>query len=58
VEDDGVGLGAHTGDGLGLAITRERLAHLYGDDHTLSLAPANGAGTRATIDIPAREASA
>ena len=56
VADDGVGLAGYAGDGLGLAITRERLAHLYGDDHALALAPADGAGTRVTIDIPAREA--
>jgi two-component system, LytTR family, sensor kinase len=55
VEDDGVGLPAGgASDGLGLAITRERLAGLYGDAHEFSLGPAPGGGTAVSVVIPAR----
>ncbi len=55
VEDDGVGLPAGgASDGLGLAITRERLAELYGDAHEFSLGPAPGGGTAVSVVIPAR----
>jgi LytS/YehU family sensor histidine kinase len=55
VDDDGVATEASSGrEGIGLSVTRQRLAHLYGDDHELTLAtrPEEGGGTRATISLP------
>ena len=58
VEDDGVGIRPGTDDassGIGLANTRRRLAHLYGDDASLVVKPRGGGGTRATVVLPVRE---
>lgn len=56
VRDTGVGLAAPTGDGtrFGLQQVRERLATLYGERGTLSLAPVDDAegGTLAVIELP------
>jgi len=52
VYDNGPGPGANASDGVGLANTRERLRHLYGDKATFSLTAANGDGTHATITLP------
>ncbi len=59
VEDDGVGLPpGGPREGLGLALTRERLAALYGDAHEFSLGPAPGGGAVARVFLPARPAGA
>jgi two-component system LytT family sensor kinase len=57
VEDDGEGLTRsdfeRPAEGIGLGHTRARLAGLYGDRATLTLAQsANGQGARVTIGIP------
>lgn len=55
VRDDGPGISTatkHPGTGTGLRNTRERLAQLYGDRGTLSIADAPGGGTIVTVDIP------
>ena len=57
VEDDGEGLTRSDfekpAEGIGLGHTRARLAGLYGDRASLTLAPAaNGRGARVTIGIP------
>lgn len=52
VIDDGRGLRAGHKEGLGLASTRQRLAHLYGERHTFSLRGAPGQGVRVTMAIP------
>jgi len=57
VRDNGPGPSAETRDGsrrggIGLANTRARLAHLYGDRHALRFAPAPGGGTEVVIEIP------
>ena len=63
VRDTGVGLdqapGAHAtpltpGTGLGTSLVRERLAALFGQQASLTLAPADGAegGTLATVSLP------
>jgi signal transduction histidine kinase len=57
VSDDGVGLGAPSGDpslGIGLQNVRARLAQLHGSDGTLVLEPAIPHGTVATIRTPYR----
>jgi signal transduction histidine kinase len=56
VADDGPGPQAgrgRPGGGVGLANLRERLATLYGDDATLRLAPRDGGGCVATLELPA-----
>ena len=40
------------GGGVGLRNTRERLAQLYGPEHTLTLAPAPAGGVVATLTLP------
>jgi LytS/YehU family sensor histidine kinase len=61
VEDDGVGMGnappAYAGNGLGLGGVKSRLAHLYGVNQRVEVAPRTPAGTRVTIDIPYRTES-
>jgi two-component system, LytTR family, sensor kinase len=53
VTDNGSGrMDAAKGHGIGLANTRERLRHLYGDAQRLELQPATGGGVRATIELP------
>jgi two-component system, LytTR family, sensor kinase len=60
VEDDGVGLGEHWNDdraGLGLSITRERIAMLHGThDAHLRIGPREGGGTCVRVAIPASRA--
>ncbi len=55
IADDGPGFanGHHSGTGLGLRLTRERLARLYPDDHELTIEPVAPTGTRVTIELPA-----
>jgi signal transduction histidine kinase len=52
VIDDGDGMSAAPGHGVGLANTRARLQCLYGEDHRFELAPAQGGGTHVRIDLP------
>jgi two-component sensor histidine kinase len=52
VADDGRGLRAGHKEGVGLASTRQRLQHLYGDRQTFSLQGAPGEGVRVTMAIP------
>ncbi len=58
VADNGVGLhgaGAHSGQtGLGLAITRDRLATLYGNRQSLLLLDVPNGGTETRITLPYR----
>jgi two-component sensor histidine kinase len=52
VVDDGRGLRAGHKEGVGLASTRQRLAHLYGERHAFSLRGAPGEGVHVTMAIP------
>ena len=56
VEDDGVGMGDMpsplAGNGIGLGGLKSRLAHLYGADQRVEVAPRETGGTRVTIEIP------
>ena len=52
VVDDGRGLRAGHKEGVGLAATRQRLAHLYGDRQVFSLRGAPGEGVHVTMAIP------
>jgi two-component system, LytTR family, sensor kinase len=53
VDDDGAGSIPHeVREGVGLRSTRQRLAHLYGDDCALTLAPRPDGGARATVSLP------
>jgi sensor histidine kinase YesM len=52
VVDDGRGLRAGHKEGVGLASTRQRLAHLYGDRQIFSLRGAPGEGVRVSMAIP------
>ena len=55
VKDDGPGLPAGAPrEGIGIANTRARLAHLYGDAQRLELANESGGGLRVTVEIPFR----
>lgn len=59
VRDDGPGLrtGASGGlkEGIGLAVTRERLSHLFGGDQNLLLSNDPNGGTSVRIEIPYTE---
>jgi LytS/YehU family sensor histidine kinase len=57
VADDGIGIddGSAERDGHGLANTRDRLRHLYGDRASLEVIPAPTRGTIARLRIPFRE---
>jgi two-component system, LytTR family, sensor kinase len=52
VVDDGRGLAAHAGNGVGLANTRARLAELYGGRQDVTLRPAQPRGARVTVLLP------
>ena len=56
VWDDGVGVenGSVGREGTGLANTRERLRHAFGDDQSLDLAARPGGGVDVTIRMPLR----
>lgn len=59
VSDDGVGLRenpSHSGHGIGLSNTRERLARMYGDSHTFELRAGETGGVAVSIEIPFRQA--
>ncbi len=51
VTDDGIGLAPGWRDGVGLGNARQRLAHVFGERATLTLAPADGGGTRLRLQI-------
>jgi sensor histidine kinase YesM len=53
VEDDGLGLRAETGSGLGLANVRAQLRNYFGERAFLSVATGRGGGVCSTIAIPA-----
>lgn len=53
VRDDGAGMMAANGEGVGLTNTRERLRTLYGDRASLTIQPAPGGGMEVIIKIPA-----
>jgi two-component system, LytTR family, sensor kinase len=52
VSDNGPGPVADASDGVGLANTRERLRHLYGDKASFSLTSGSPVGAIATIVLP------
>ena len=52
VRDNGPGIDASRGSGIGLANTRARLAQLYGDAARVELSPAEQGGAVAEIVIP------
>ena len=59
VRDNGPGISENVSSGgVGVANTRERIEHLYGDQGKLMLAPAAEGGTIAEILIPFRAAGA
>jgi sensor histidine kinase YesM len=53
VEDDGLGLRAETGSGLGLANVQAQLRNYFGDRASLSVATAESGGVCSTIAVPA-----
>ncbi len=53
VADTGVGFGATTRGGLGLANLRDRLRLLYGERAALAITENHPAGTRVSIALPA-----
>ncbi|HSJ10903.1 MAG TPA: histidine kinase [Longimicrobiales bacterium] len=56
VTDDGAGNdgnGSFPHEGIGLGNTRDRLAQLYGDDHSLTTGAADAGGFVVTVRIPA-----
>ncbi len=59
ISDDGVGFGtrpdSRRGGGLGLSLTRRRLAFLYGAGHTFAVGNADDCGAVITIDVPATQ---
>lgn len=57
IADNGVGLPAGgPREGIGLRNTRARLEQLYGNEQTLTLAPADGGGLRVVMTFPYRSA--
>jgi signal transduction histidine kinase len=60
VRDDGAGLppGGPAREGVGLSSTRARLQQLYGDDASLTIAPAPAGGTVCTVRMPCRRPAA
>jgi sensor histidine kinase YesM len=53
VEDDGLGLRAETGSGLGLANVQAQLRNYFGESALLNVATATGGGVCSSITIPA-----
>lgn len=56
IDDDGPGMRGTSGNGLGLANVRDRLAHLYGASGLLHVANRVGRGVQAALSIPYRDA--
>jgi signal transduction histidine kinase len=56
VEDDGIGLAASPGTGIGLGNTRARLGQLYRDAATLRIARAANGGTVVAVEVPCHSA--
>ena len=56
IEDNGRGLPEKVDERVGLANTRARLRHLYGDRHEFELSDAPGGGLRVRMAIPLRVA--
>jgi two-component system LytT family sensor kinase len=54
VRDDGVGMSASQGEGVGLSNTRERLRTLYGEAATVTITPPVGGGTQVVLRMPFR----
>ncbi|MPY89947.1 MAG: hypothetical protein GEU99_18745 [Luteitalea sp.] len=54
VRDDGVGMSASQGEGVGLSNTRERLRTMYGDDGAVTLGTPPGGGTEVVLRMPFR----
>ncbi len=54
VNDDGPGVQAPSGEGVGLSTTQARLSEMYGEAATLALIPRDPVGTSVKIVIPAR----
>jgi two-component system LytT family sensor kinase len=54
VADNGPGLRAGSGDGLGLTNTRDRIREHFGRDGVFALKPADAGGVTASIEIPLR----
>ena len=52
ITDDGLGLPASYKEGIGLANTRARLKHLYGEKQSVTLVNRRGGGVVATIALP------
>lgn len=52
VADDGIGLAAAPGEGIGLSNIRARLAALYGPQARLLVSSGVGAGVTATLELP------
>ena len=57
VRDNGPGIHAPNGEGVGLSNTRARLARLYGSGHRLALENAAEGGLVVTLEIPFRNGS-
>ena len=58
VQDDGVGMQAEIGSGIGLLNLQERLQTLHGDAAELRIEPAQPCGVKASIGLPLRRESA
>lgn len=58
VEDSGVGLGqesSHTGHGVGIANTKQRLSGLYGDEASLSISESTNGGVLVKVRLPSMQ---
>ena len=58
VTDDGAGIPHVRREGVGLTSVRERLAHLYPDEHSMALQNREPRGCEVSITIPTRKAAA
>lgn len=57
VQDDGVGMkGEDTPSGIGLANTRARLRHMYGDAYAFAMSEPEGGGLTVALRLPMRTA--